>query len=262
MKPELGAVQETMLIPLVIKANETMRSHARIRDPKAVEILRSLQIDGEKYDKFMSHEGVVARTIMFDNMVKLYLERYPDAVCINLGCGLDARFGRVDNGRILWYDIDLPDTVFVRKQFFEDTDRVHTIAWSILEPDWTDMIEKGRKIILIAEGLFMYFSREQLQTLLSVLKNAFGEFILLAELMSPLAAKGSRHHDTVKNTNASFCWGTKNGHELEPLCSGLKLVREDSFNVVMKHYSLRGWLFATIPGIRNLNDRLAVYECG
>ncbi len=57
MTANLGVVQETMLIPLVIKANETLRQKARIRDEKAVEIMKQLQMDTEKYDKFMSHEA-------------------------------------------------------------------------------------------------------------------------------------------------------------------------------------------------------------
>ena len=52
MTANLGVVQETMLIPLVIKANETLRQKARIRDEKAVEIMKQLQMDTEKYDKF------------------------------------------------------------------------------------------------------------------------------------------------------------------------------------------------------------------
>ena len=38
---------------------------------------------------------------MFDRALKSYLQQYPDAVCVNLGCGLDSRFSRVDNGSIL-----------------------------------------------------------------------------------------------------------------------------------------------------------------
>lgn len=84
MTANLGVVQETMLIPLVIKANETLRQKARIRDEKAVEIMKQLQMDTEKYDKFMSHEGVVARTIMFDQALKQFLEKYPEALCPGL----------------------------------------------------------------------------------------------------------------------------------------------------------------------------------
>ena len=47
MTANLGVVQETMLIPLVIKANETLRQKARIRDEKAVEIMKQLQMDTE-----------------------------------------------------------------------------------------------------------------------------------------------------------------------------------------------------------------------
>ena len=53
---KLRGVEETMLIPLVIKANETMRCNPRIKDSKAVEIIKKLDIDISKYDKFMSHE--------------------------------------------------------------------------------------------------------------------------------------------------------------------------------------------------------------
>ena len=64
MDLKLGDVQTTALIPLAIKASETMRPKARIKDEKAVEIIRALNVDPAPYDKFMSHEGVVARTIV------------------------------------------------------------------------------------------------------------------------------------------------------------------------------------------------------
>lgn len=260
MTPSLGIVQETMLIPMVIKANETLRPRARIKDEIAVEIINRLQVETEKYDKFMSHEGVVARTIMFDKTLKSFLKKYPDAVCVNLGCGLDARFYRVDNGTILWYDIDLPDAMEVRKQFFKEEERVHQIAASILDADWTESIERGRPLIFIIEGVLMYFSQEQVKTLLSILAGAFSEYILLAELMHPFAVRHGKHHDTVKSTKAAFRWGTKTGKELEPLCPGLTLLRENSFNDVMRTFTISGWLFGTLPKLKELNNRLAVFR--
>lgn len=59
MELNLGDVQTTALIPLAVKANETLRKNARIKDKKAVEIIKALQIDTAQYDKFMSHEGVI-----------------------------------------------------------------------------------------------------------------------------------------------------------------------------------------------------------
>ncbi|HOA00463.1 hypothetical protein [Ruminococcus sp.] len=45
MELKLGDVQETALIPLAIKADESKRSDHRIYDGKAVEIIDELGID-------------------------------------------------------------------------------------------------------------------------------------------------------------------------------------------------------------------------
>ena len=118
-----GDIQETALIPLAIKASETARPNARIRDEKAKAIIDALGVDVSKYDPFLSHEGVVARTIMFRDTLKDLLARYPDAVCINLGCGFDDKFSQVDNGRLRWFDVNLPDQIAVRRKVFQDRDR-------------------------------------------------------------------------------------------------------------------------------------------
>ena len=100
MDLKFGDIQETALIPLAIKASETARPNARIRDEKAKEIIETLGVDVSKYDPFLSHEGVVARTIMYRNRLKDLIRKYPDAVYINLGCGFDDKFSQVDNGRL------------------------------------------------------------------------------------------------------------------------------------------------------------------
>jgi len=61
MDLKFGDIQETALIPLAIKASETARPNARIKDLKAKEIIDTLGVDVSKFDPFLSHEGVVAR---------------------------------------------------------------------------------------------------------------------------------------------------------------------------------------------------------
>ena len=100
MTLQLGDVETTALIPLAIKANETLRKKPRVKDEVAVEIIKNLEIDTKPFDKFMSHEGVIARTIMLDRMVKDFISKNPDAIIVNVGAGFDNRFSRVDNGRI------------------------------------------------------------------------------------------------------------------------------------------------------------------
>ena len=97
---------------------------------------------------------------------------------MNLGAGFDSRFSRVDNGKIHWFDLDLPDAIADRKKVFPDQDRVTMLAGSALESDWCAEVQKvlaGRKAkpVFLAEGLFMYFTLDQIKTLLLVLRDNF-----------------------------------------------------------------------------------------
>ena len=263
---QLGDVQTTALIPVAIKAGETLRKNPRIRDPKAVEIIQALQLDTRPYDKFLSHEGVVARTIMLDRQMKSIIKKHPDTVVVNLGAGFDDRFSRVDNGSILWYDIDLADSIAARKKAFPERDRVIMVEADVLTEDWFGVIEKaleGRqsKPVFIAEGLFMYFTLEQIADLLSNIVRHFPDGgLMIAEQNCKLMAGNEKHHDAVKSTNARFLSGTDSAQEIADMVDGLQLVEEHSFNEEMKKYTLRGRLFAML--VPKMNNRWATFRWG
>ena len=266
MELQLGDIQTTAIIPLAIKANETLRPNARIKDQKAVEIIRALNIDTKPYDKFLSHEGVVARTIMLDRQLKEILKKAPDTVIVNIGAGFDNRFARMDNGKLWWFDLDLPDAIAARRKAFPEQDRVTMIAGDALEDAWcTEVKDKlaGRKgkPVFIAEGLFMYLTMDQIRTLLEVLKNNFPEGgTLIAEQNCKLMQKNEKHHDTVKQTNARFVSGTDTAQEIADLTDGIRLIEEHSFNEEMKKYSVRAKLFALV--LPKINDRWATFAWG
>ena len=253
MNLQFGDVQETALIPLAIKASETERPNARIKDEKAKEIIEALGVDVSKYDPFLSHEGVVARTIL-----KALICQYPDAVCINLGCGFDDKFSQVDNGKIRWFDVDLPDQIAVRRKVYEDRERCVMVEGDALNGEWTRDLPVSEKVIVVMEGVLEYFSKAQVKTCLNMLCDCFSHGYLLAEMHPPFLEKNSKHHDAIKNTNATFGWGTRSGTEYLALEPRMELVSERSYNEEMKKYTIRGKLFAIIG--KNLNNRLAVFQ--
>lgn len=257
---QLGDVEVTALIPLMNRANETKRKKPRIRDEKAVEIVDTLGIDRKEYDKLITHECVVARTIMFDDAVKKLTGKYPDAVFLNLGCGLDNRFERVDNGRLLWFDIDLPDSIAVRKKVYQETERRRMLGADVLDTVWPGQIkaEAGKKpVIAIAEGLFMYFSKEQTRALLNQLTSSFEKGFLLAEMMHP-SMLDEKKHDTVKHTDAKFGWGTKSGQEFVQLAPKLQLISEESFTVQLRKSTIISKIIGMVS--EGFNNRLAVFR--
>lgn len=263
MTISLGDVETTALIPLAIKASESKRKKPRIKDQIAVDVIEKLGIDTAPFDKFMSHEGVIARSVMLDRMVKDFISKNPDCVIVNIGAGFDNRFSRVDNGLISWFDLDLPDSIEARKKIFDERERVTMLAGNVLEDDWcqavkNEIIRRKAKVLFLAEGLFMYLSMDEISRLLSLLKSNFPEGTLIAEQNNPLMVQRQKYHDTVKKTNAVFKSGSWSGKEIAALCSGINLVEEHSFNEEMKKHSLRGWLFAKI--LPKMNDRWATFS--
>lgn len=64
--------------------------------------------------------GIVLRTREFDRYARDFLTRHPVAVVVHIGCGLDCRFERVDNGTVAWYDLDLPEVIALRRKLIGD----------------------------------------------------------------------------------------------------------------------------------------------
>jgi O-methyltransferase involved in polyketide biosynthesis len=65
---------------------------------------------------------------MFDVLVADFLRDHPEGTVVEIGCGLNTRFERLDNGRVHWFDLDLPDSIELRQRFFSDSDRRTTLA--------------------------------------------------------------------------------------------------------------------------------------
>ena len=121
---DLSGVPATMLITLYLRAMETQRPDALIKDEKAVELIARLSADDDFRRDMdcvtqmpMMEAGKVTRILQsreLDRLARDFLARKPDGLVVHIGCGLDSRFERVDNGRVEWYDLDLPEVIALR----------------------------------------------------------------------------------------------------------------------------------------------------
>ena len=115
-----GGVPITMLIPLYARAAETQAPQPMIRDEDAVQMVAAIDYDYSTFaDDAATLLGIAIRTQVLDEFAGEYIAQHPDACIINLGAGLDTRFSRVDNGRVRWYDLDLPESIAIRHQFID-----------------------------------------------------------------------------------------------------------------------------------------------
>lgn len=227
-KPQLKNVSETLLIPLRARYLETQRPDGIIHDPLSCDILKQIGHDfsGEKEVSDMSQTGVAIRTEILDEQTRRFLDTNPEAVVVNLGCGLDTRFLRLDNGRVTWFDLDMKDVIDIRRSFFQETDRFRFIGTSVLDISWLDGIPKDRPTLFIAEGLLMYFTEDEIKPLFEAIQKKVPNAAMLFEAMSPFIARRSNTHPDVKNYDATFKWGIVSGKELETWGLGLRFVKE------------------------------------
>ena len=204
MKIKLNNISETMLITLHARAKDAESKNPILNDKKSSEILSQLDYDFSKFEKaWASYYGILSRAKVMDNETKKFIQKYPDCVIVSIGSGLDTRFLRVDNGKIRWYDIDLPEVIEERKLFFEPNERVTDIAKSAFDSAWTKDIKlEGKKLLIISEGVLMFFEEQQIKQFLEILTDNFDSFEAQFDLLYKGTVKMSKKHDTLKNMEA------------------------------------------------------------
>lgn len=232
IKPNLSNIPETMLISLRARSNESKLGNGIINDPKSTEIIDSIESNvTEKSEvSIWSQKGVAVRTEILDELTNVFLEKHPDGVVVNLGCGLDTRYYRLDNKKVQWYDLDVPEAIELRKNFFQETDNFHFISKSALDFSWNEAIPDNKPLLFIAEGLFMYFAEEEVKSLLQNIANNFPKAEIIFEAMSPFVVRNSNKHADVKKYDAVFKWGIKSGKEIENWHIGATFINEYFYN--------------------------------
>ncbi|MFT3985925.1 MAG: class I SAM-dependent methyltransferase [Lachnospiraceae bacterium] len=222
-------ISETLFIPLVARATETERNDPVLSDKKSVEILKTINLGNKITDGGpISTLGILSRTKIIDDAVKHILLQDANTTIINLGAGLDTRVSRVDNGLLKWYDLDLPDVIQYRSQFFSKNNRMQTIAKSVLDATWAEEInsyENGR-VIIIAEGLLMYFPEEDVSKTLTLLANHFPGADMFFDVVHSYFIN--------KKISSTFLWGIDNAADIKQLHPAVELVQSWSAGNLLK----------------------------
>lgn len=223
-------IPETLLIPLYHRALESQRPDALIKDEKAEQIVRKLDYDFLKI-KLQSHDiiGLVCRVREFDRFTRDFLAAQPNGAVVHIGCGLDTRFERVDNGRVDWFDLDLPEVIDLRRQFISDKGgRYHLIACSALDPAWIEQVSalKPRPFLFVAEGVLPYFEEEQVKWLVRALQSNFPGADMVFDAHTPWVIWGDNLQLKFSRISARLKFGLSHGRDVEAWSPGIKMVEE------------------------------------
>jgi O-methyltransferase involved in polyketide biosynthesis len=228
-KITLTPEQETMLIPLYAKAQP---GNPLFFDPQAREILAQVDYDFTRLRvPYKTVILVCQRAKKLDAVTRAFLAEHPGGVVLHLGCGLDSRFWRVDDGRVEWYDLDMPPVVELRQRFYPASERYHLIASSVTDLEWVETVMAAKRPVLaVAEGLLMYLGEAEVRRLILRLREAFPGCRLIADVFSRLTARSATQHASLKHTGATLGWGMDDPHEIEGWSQGIRLLEEWFFS--------------------------------
>jgi len=261
IKPVLNGSAETMLQSFYARAQYSKSKGHKFYDAKAVELVEKIDydFDAAAKDSTMS-SGVIARTLVFDEMVKAFIDENPDCTVVNIACGLDTRFYRMDNGKITWYNVDLPETIEVRNQIYGESGRVSAIGISATDPAWAKEIKVRGKMLFIIEGLSMYLTREENAQMLSIIRDNFDNAYVLMECLAKRWVSKESIEKSIQNTGAKFVFGADSFDDIKDIAIGFHKVKDDDIVRGMTAMFPIMKAVAWLPVVHKITQKILAFE--
>lgn len=226
----LGEVQETLLIPLFGRAEET-KKNGIISDPKAVEIVERLDYDFSLIKGRPSLKGATLRTLTYDLLLSEVLEQYETATVVELGCGLNTRYDRVGRPGITWFELDMPDVHKLWKHFFEESDHRRFLPYSAFDQKWAEIVSQSAKppYIFVSEASTIYFGEKDNKALFYMISRFFPMSHYIFDTATNFFIENQDKHDVLKYFNARIKWCINTPHEIEKWSDNYRLIKTVNF---------------------------------
>lgn len=222
----LPPVARTLLVPLACRARESARPDALMCDPRAMDLFTHFEggLDCLRGMSDFDQVVTVMRARQFDRYARAFLLANPQGAVIDIGCGLDTRFDRLNNGQMTWLGLDLLEVIELRHRYLPDTERCQTLACSMFDLSWLGVAAQMNKpVIFLAEGVFPYFTEAEVKGVVVALAKRFPGAELVFDALSPFSAGIHNRTSTVlKETGARVNWAVGNARQLESW--GLRLL--------------------------------------
>jgi O-methyltransferase involved in polyketide biosynthesis len=229
---QLGEAQESLLVPLYARALDSQKKRPILNDPKAIEMVQSIDWDFQRFNQGRRVLGCVLRTAMFDEWVKDFLSRHPQGTVVEIGAGLNTRFERLDNGTVHWFDLDLPDTVELRRKFFHDSERRVTLAASVVDKEWMATVsESPAPYCFVAEAVFIYLTEPEVKAALAQIAANFPHAVIAFDAATRRVADRQNRDMARRKLAARFQWSCEDPRAIERWNIGWRLVESRSLDV-------------------------------
>jgi O-methyltransferase involved in polyketide biosynthesis len=223
---DLPPVARMLLVPLACRAEENKRSDAMIHDDLAQAVLARFDPKEIAPLRMAGHDHTftMMRARQFDRQARAFLDTHPDCVMVELGCGLDTRPARIDNGRRTWIGLDLSEVVSLRRLLLPPGPRETLLEGSLTDPAWMDRVDaRGKPVFFSAEGVFVYLNGEDLRRTVTLMAQRFPGSELVFEAMKGYMIRLDNLHPQLHSAGARLRWGLEDPHSVEEWSPRIRL---------------------------------------
>lgn len=198
---------KTLYIPLYGKALVS-RKNIILRDKKAEEIWEKekFPLGGKSRSRCLAY-FMGMRAAVIDEWLSKKLSERPESVVLHIGCGLDSRIERVTGDYKIWYDIDLPEVISVRGEYYSENERYKMLGASAMESEWIFDVAEGENAVIVMEGISMYLSKDAAANLFAAISEKFPKAEIIMDVYTSLAVKATRYKNPIKDVGALASFG-------------------------------------------------------
>lgn len=203
-------IAETLMITLYMRARQSQAKNPIITDPDAVRLVEQIDYDFKKFDgKIGSQVGTALRARYLDDKARAFFEQYPNAVGVNVGCGLDTRWQRLADvvKQAHLYSLDIDESMALRQRYLPALNNETYLTASMLDDEWLSKLvdqHPNTPMIFIIEGVFMYFKTQQVKVFMVNLANHLTDAQVHFDVIGSFTYNHQHRHDTVGQMRANF----------------------------------------------------------
>lgn len=246
---ELSPVSRTAILLLICRALESEKGRPGCDDPMAVLCLerllagasgedrRWIEREVRVYSGLQAHharEGV-RRGQAFDRAADRFIADHPHCTVINLACGFDTRFWRIQNERCRYIEIDLPEVMALKVELLQPQLKYETIGGSVTDPAWIERVTAtgNTDFLLLAEGLLPWLPQPEAAGLLKQIGDRFVRSQLVLDVIPEKYTRGIwklllRLDARISwGLDAAMAFGIRDPQQLEAYGTGLKVIGEE-----------------------------------
>jgi O-methyltransferase involved in polyketide biosynthesis len=241
---KLSEVSRTAILALLCRVVESEKKNPVFNDPMAVlclERLMSISSEEEmncilKWKKM--YAGINARDAKaraltarsFDNIASIFILNNPGCTVINLACGFDTRFWRIEHEKCTYIELDLPEVIEMKREILKDHLDYELMGCSVLDSSWIDKVTSNGKsgFLLLAEALFYYLPKQEVTRLLRVIARRLYRSQLVFDMAPEKYSKGLWKkiislESRVWGIDVAFVSGIDNPRDIESYGNGFKV---------------------------------------